>query len=244
MMARSLEPRPVSSFRLRCANQYGSAARFTKERTSMSSPTKADRRFRIAARRYCRGIGVFQARLRPRIIASRFMPNCRSIPPEAWARAREALVFYFSRRHGRSNAEDLEQETLATLWSRDDYEFEKEDDFPRVCLGFARRISQEGFREAQRHSPGEPDHEISSPRHHASGQAAVESRILLEEVCRIGESQLRDREWQLILRAASSAGAPAVAESHRSDANKFRVYLFRARRKLRQATGWRKSNKV
>ena len=172
------------------------------------------------------------------------MLNCRSIPPEAWARARESLVFYFSRRHGLSNAEDLAQQTLATIWSRVDYEFEKEDDFPRVCLGFARRISQEGFREAQRHSVGEPDHELSSPRHHAGGQAATESRILLEEVCRIGEAQLRDREWQLILQAANCDGTPAAAELHLSDANKFRVYLFRARRKLQQATGWRKSNKV
>ena len=85
------------------------------------------------------------------------MANCRSIPPAAWEHAREALIFYFSRRHGLTDAEDLAQDTLATLWSRDDDEFEKNDDFLRVCYGFARLVSQKGYRQAQKHAGDELD---------------------------------------------------------------------------------------
>ena len=70
------------------------------------------------------------------------MPTCRSLSPDAWEQARQALVFYFSRRHGLANAEDLAQETLAAFWKREDFEFEREEDFLRVCYAFARRILQ------------------------------------------------------------------------------------------------------
>ena len=57
------------------------------------------------------------------------MPNSRSIPPPAWEHAREVLIFIFSRRHGLSYAEDVALEAPAMLWSRDDYELAKREDF-------------------------------------------------------------------------------------------------------------------
>ena len=78
--------------------------------------------------------------------------NCRAIPETAWEHARRMLVFYFSRRHQGMDAEDLAQETLARLWSRDDYGFDREEDFLRVCYGFARLILQKGYREARKHA--------------------------------------------------------------------------------------------
>lgn len=172
------------------------------------------------------------------------MPNSRTISPEAWGHAREALVFYFTRRHGSSQAEDLAQETLVALWGRDDFEFEKDEDFLRVCLGFARRVSQAGHRDVQRHSGKSMESEISSPQHHPDGVRATESRILLQEVTGVGRSQLRDQEWQLIQLAASltsegDANSELAVSLRASDANKFRVYLYRARKKLALATGWR-----
>ena len=68
------------------------------------------------------------------------MPNCRSIPTEKWVHAHKALVHFFTRK-GVSNPEDMAQETLMTLWSREDYQFEKEDDFLKVCYGFAKKHS-------------------------------------------------------------------------------------------------------
>src|SRR5579864_726204 len=106
------------------------------------------------------------------------MANCRSISPEAWAHARESLVFYFSRRHARSDAEDLAQETLLAVWNREDYEFEKEEDFLKVCYGFARRILLEGYRDAHRHAGSEMDPSHPAPQHEWSGQRATESRML------------------------------------------------------------------
>jgi DNA-directed RNA polymerase specialized sigma24 family protein len=174
------------------------------------------------------------------------MPNSRTISPEAWGHAREALVFYFSRRNGSSQAEDLAQETLAAIWERDDFEFEKDEDFLRVCMGFARRISQAGFRDQKRHSGKIIQSDISAPTHHSDGARATESRILLEDILDAGKLQLREKDWELIQFAANLNGedgqsAQRANHLHASDANKFRVYLFRARKKLAEATGWHSS---
>ena len=169
------------------------------------------------------------------------MPNSRSISPEAWTHAREALIFYFSRRHGVAQAEDLTQDTLTAVWSREDFEFAHDDDFLRVCLGFARHVSQAGYRQTQRHAGQELDANQSSPHHHAAGARATESRILLEEVRAIGSGHLRPQEWQLISHAANLGNGyipSAAAALQAADANKFRVYLHRARRKLAGMTGW------
>lgn len=171
------------------------------------------------------------------------MPNCRSIPPTAWEHARQALIFYFSRRHGLSDAEDLAQETLATLWSRDNYEFEKEEDFLRVCYGFARLILQKGYREAQKHAGEELDPATPAAAHDIGGPIETETRILLAQICQVGASQLQEKEWQLIEQAALSDRATIASELNMGDANNVRVRLHRARKKLARLTGWRK-NKV
>ncbi|HLJ30746.1 MAG TPA: hypothetical protein VKY85_28840 [Candidatus Angelobacter sp.] len=165
------------------------------------------------------------------------MANCRSMPPETWAHARECLVFYFSRRHARSDAEDLAQETLMALWNREDYEFEKEEDFLKVCYGFARHISQQGYRETERHAGDPLDPSLHAAPHEWSSQRAMESRMFLAEVCEIGRSQLRDNDWQIIQQGATSDRATMAEEFKMGDANNVRVRLHRARRKLAKLTG-------
>jgi len=54
------------------------------------------------------------------------MINCRSVSPKTWEHARQALVFFFTRRHGLYGAEDLAHETLAAILGREDYRFEQE----------------------------------------------------------------------------------------------------------------------
>src|SRR5579871_1348020 len=122
------------------------------------------------------------------------MPNCRSMPPEVWAHARECLIFYFSRRHPRSDAEDLAQETLLALWNREDYEFDREEDFLKVCYGFARHVLQEGYRKSERHAAEPLDPALPAGQHEWSSARAMESRMLLAEVCEIGRSQLREND--------------------------------------------------
>jgi DNA-directed RNA polymerase specialized sigma24 family protein len=165
------------------------------------------------------------------------MANSRSIPPEAWAHARESLIFYFSRRHARADAEDLAQETLLTIWNKEDYEFEREGDFLKVCYGFARHVSKEGYRESQRHAGAELEPSFPAPQHEWGGARATEARILLEKVCAIGRSKLRDKDWQLIQQAAESDPASVAQELNMGNANKVRVRLHRARRKLAKLTG-------
>lgn len=165
------------------------------------------------------------------------MPNCRSISPATWEHARECLVFYFLRRHGRSDAEDLAQETLLCIWNREDYEFEKEEDFLKICYGFARHISQQGYRAAERDAGEELDALLPAPQHEWSSQRAIESRLFLKQVFEIGQSQLRDQEWQILQEAEDSDRAAIADKLNLGDANKVRVRLHRARRKLAKLTG-------
>ncbi|MBZ5531267.1 MAG: hypothetical protein LAO20_07540 [Acidobacteriia bacterium] len=165
------------------------------------------------------------------------MPNCRSISPDAWTHARECLVFYFSRRLLRSDAEDLAQETLLSIWNREDYEFDQEDDFLKVCYGFARRKLQESYRDAQRHDGSELDGSFPAPPHDWAGQRATESRMLLEKVFEIGQSQLRDKDWELI-RQAANADHPADGQAATAgDGTNARVRLHRARKRLAKLVG-------
>src|SRR5450432_767307 len=126
------------------------------------------------------------------------MPNSRSIEPEAWEQARSALVFYFSRRHGFTNAEDLAQETLAALWKRDDFEFARADDFLRICYAFARRISQSGGRDARKHAGEELDPGVPSPGASVFGLSGPALALLLQEVMEIGETQLARKDWEAL----------------------------------------------
>jgi len=166
------------------------------------------------------------------------MANCRSISQDSWEHARQALVFYFSRRHGLPDAEDLAQEALATVWSRDDYEFEKEEDFLRVCYGFARLISLEGYRRTQKHAGDELDGAAPAPAQDDGSAAKTEMRILLDQVCRVGVARLAEKDWQLILHAADSDRASVADALNLGDANNVRVRLHRARKKLARLTGW------
>jgi len=165
------------------------------------------------------------------------MANCRSISPEAWAHARESLVFYFSRRHSRADAEDLAQETLLTIWNKEDYNFEKEEDFLKICYGFARHILQESYREIRSHADAPLDPSFPAPQHEWSSQRATEARMLLEKVCEIGQSKLRGKDWQIIQQAAGADRANMAKELEMGDANNVRVRLHRARRRLAKLTG-------
>lgn len=167
------------------------------------------------------------------------MPNCRSISPETWEHARECLVFYFSRRHASSNAEDLAQETLLAIWNREDYEFESEDAFLKVCYGFARLISKEGLRESKRHDGKEADEFLAAPQHGWGSQRATESRLLLAQVWEIGRSQLEEKEWRVIQQVADSNLMAVTEELKLGTANNARVRLHRARKKLAKLVGFK-----
>jgi len=173
------------------------------------------------------------------------MPNCRSIPPEVWEHARRALVMFFSRRHRLANAEDLAQETLAVLWSRQDFEFDREDDFLRVCYGFANKISLSGYRTARKYdgealdpaSRGETSCAQSSRN---VGLNPVEATLLLDQVIRIAKAGLRDQDWRLIQKVAVEEEDAPTRRLDPIEANRIRVGLFRARKKLKELTRWGK----
>ena len=159
------------------------------------------------------------------------MPNCRSIPQDAWKHAREALILYFSRRGRQESAEDLAQQTLMMLWTREDFEFGDETDFKRVCYGFARNILTASRRNSKKESSlDDPNLEISPP---PGTSESPETTVLLHEVIEIARQRLAAKEWAVIKRAADPPQSSSAEE-----ANRLGVRLRRARKKLRQLTGW------
>jgi hypothetical protein len=174
------------------------------------------------------------------------MLTCRSISPRAWEQARNALTFYFSRRHGIDNAEDLAHDTLAAILSRDDFEFEKEEDFLRVCYAFAARVSQSGYRKARKHAASTLDPAVHEPSQRTGGPGlkgmnSTEIKLLLDEVMHIAGTNLREKDWEAICLGVRADGLAADSENSSESGNTFRVRLFRARKKLVQLTGWKKS---
>jgi DNA-directed RNA polymerase specialized sigma24 family protein len=152
-----------------------------------------------------------------------------------WAHARQVLVFYFSRRHGARNAQDLAQDTIAALLGRSDFEFEREEEFLRVCYGFAAMISLAEFRkQARQHQSATGfDYEARDPRNSA-GMNAVETGIWIDQVERIGQTEMRPEDWQLVRKSLDASDSGELAEElGLGSAGNARVRLFRAFKKLR-----------
>lgn len=148
--------------------------------------------------------------------------------------ARKLLIFYFLRRHGIEKAEDLAHDTLAAVWSREDYQFEKEEDFFKVCFGFARNILQEGYRDYYKHAVSELNGNIMAPVPELRGLCGIEVPIFLDEVSRQAAQELADEELRLIQAAVKNTA------HHHPSSGKIRTKLHRARKKLAKVTGWRK----
>ena len=162
------------------------------------------------------------------------MMNCRAISRETWEHARKALLFYFSQRMAH-RAEDLVQETLAELWRRDDYMFESEDQFLRVCYGFARNILSEARRHDRERISVELPEEFAPPSSKVLGLTQVELGVLLDQVWEKAKTQLRPKDWNVIHREIEPGdGGPEAAK----EGNARRVSLHRARKKLTRLIGF------
>jgi DNA-directed RNA polymerase specialized sigma24 family protein len=168
--------------------------------------------------------------------------NCRSIPHETWEHVRRSLFFYFSRRRLRNDADDLTQETLYAVWNRHDYEFEKEEDFPRICHAFARLILKSRLRAQTRLPAAELDPSMAEPQADIAGMNSSEMAVYLDQVRQMGRSRLNDREWRLIEDAMEADGASAAASQDPRKGGNLRVYLHRARKKLARISGWRSAD--
>jgi DNA-directed RNA polymerase specialized sigma24 family protein len=159
------------------------------------------------------------------------MPNCRSIPHETWVHASKALTYFF-RGKGVPNPEDLAQETLMTVWSRDDYQFEKEDDFLKICYGFAKNILRESYRTNRKHAAEGANVSVESRVRGVQGLEGNEARVFLEEVYHRADAELQEEERAAIQAAIDRDNQDQPVEG------KQRVRLHRARKKLAKLTGW------
>jgi DNA-directed RNA polymerase specialized sigma24 family protein len=132
----------------------------------------------------------------------------------------------------------LAQETLLSIWDREDYEFENEEDFLKVCYGFARLKSKEGYRDNKRHDDETVDDSLAAPKHGWGSQRATESRMLLAQVWKIGQSKLREQDWKLIQQASDSDYPKMNDGMNVGSAGNARVRLHRARRRLAKLVGF------
>ena len=164
------------------------------------------------------------------------MLTSRSIPPDLWEQARRALVFYFSRRHGFTNAEDLAHDTLQAVWIREDFIFEKEEQFLRVCYGFASRVSLEGHRQVRRNAAISLDSGKPVEKVRAVGLSELDTHIFVEDVRRVAESRLTSEDWEMVRLLMEDERESAAGLW--GNANMFRVRLHRVRGKLAELTGW------
>jgi DNA-directed RNA polymerase specialized sigma24 family protein len=163
------------------------------------------------------------------------MFNSRNIPNELWAQARQVLIFYFTRRFGIQNAEDLAQDTLLAIWTREDYEFAEREDFLKVCFGFARNILKEGYRENLKVSGEiEIDPEFEEVVPYVKGLKGPEVSAFLEQVKRCAEEELAPKDQQLLDNAIKGN------EDDGPNPGNIRVRLHRIRKKLGEKTGWTK----
>ena len=86
----------------------------------------------------------------------------------------------------------------------------------------------------------ELDPSLAEPSERIGGLNTAEIKIYLEEIEKLRQSQLTDRERQLIENALNSEGALARAEKDPREAGNLRVFLHRSRKKLARLAGWRK----
>ena len=128
------------------------------------------------------------------IIRNSFMFTCHDISEQAWAEVFQALVLFFRHRLV-ADPEELAQESLVRIVGRKEpFLFEKEEDFPKVCYGFGKLVLLEHQRKQQHHPAGTLDPDLPAPSHQADGMQSTEDRIFLEQVFRIGQNQLKEKE--------------------------------------------------
>jgi DNA-directed RNA polymerase specialized sigma24 family protein len=162
---------------------------------------------------------------------------------ELWAQASEALLTYFQNRCQNDDAGDLVQQTLLTLWSREDYKFETPEDFLRVAHGFAKNIWLAYLRRKGRNYES-MDEAYAAPDPSSAGMRGAEVKIFLREVRAVAQTQLKRDNWNLIRKAAAAQMEGRDYDYPRNDANKLRVQLHRARKRLAQIVGARKPRGV
>jgi len=153
--------------------------------------------------------------------------TCRDVSPKDWEHARQALVFSFTRRMGFTKGEDLAHETLLAILSRDDFEFEKEGDFLKVCRGFARNVCLAAQRQANRAPAPLEDIVVAAIRSQIQGLRGAEVDVYLNELLKLGRENLSEEEWRLL--------NPQTETSEPKDSagqNRERVKRYRARKKL------------
>jgi hypothetical protein len=167
------------------------------------------------------------------------MPNSRSIPEYLWALARQRLVFFFAHR-GMRNAEDLAHDTLAVVLRRDDYEFDKEEEFLKVCYGFANLVLKQARRQEIRCQHSELDEREIVPQFDAASLNPAETMVLLNEVICAGTTKLSERDWRIIKSNAAPDTQAASPNLDPAAANRTRVQLHRARKRLSRLIGWKK----
>jgi DNA-directed RNA polymerase specialized sigma24 family protein len=150
------------------------------------------------------------------------------------------LKFYFSRRYGAHNAEDLAQDTMLAVLTRDDFQFDKEQDFLRVCYAFAKRTGKARLRGERKHAA--IDIADVAPVLSAGPPNAIENGIFLREVLEAGAQCLNARQLDAVVKAAEAEADRGDLHTKFGfpDANSFRVFLHRTRRKLAEKVGYRR----
>lgn len=117
------------------------------------------------------------------------------------------------------------------VWRRENYEFEKEEDFLKVCFGFARHIQHAKHRDQAKRAGNELHDPLEPAIRGVRRLEQTEMTLLLEEIRSIAKTELSADELAVITASVNGDASIVLGRD--------RVTLYRARKKLAKLTGWR-----
>ena len=158
-----------------------------------------------------------------------------AIPEELWNHAIKSLTRFFGSKGCGDRVGDLVQDTLTRISGRPDYEFEKEEDFLRLCHGFARMILYEDRRRWNRNrSVVEYDDSAlyggASPKSLRGVERQLHNRKLLDLL----KPCLKDEDWKMLEDSLEMDRETQARNLGVSNANAMGVRIFRALEKVRR----------
>ncbi len=165
--------------------------------------------------------------------------TCRDVSQKSWEQARAALIFYFQKRVGFQKAEDLAQQTIERILTKEEFTFEQESDFLRVCLGFAAKIRFEEYRKETKRQERSLEDCPAATGLQTQTREKPEIRIYLEEVLRIAKKNLRNKDWSFLEEEMELFASHSTETLNAAEQNRLRVRRHRLREKLQKLLNWK-----
>ena len=158
-----------------------------------------------------------------------------TIPEEVWNQATKALTRFFGSKGCGDRVSDLVQDTLTRISGRTEYRFEEEEDFLRLCHGFARMILLEDRRKWNRNrSAVEYDDSALYGGSRPKSLSGVERQLHNRKLLELLKPCLKEEDWRMLEDSLEMDRETQARKLGVSNANAMGVRIFRALEKVRK----------